>query len=141
MWIRTLGLSLLVAASPNAGAQDDLLAGRSAFSAPEQPARSPANCSEIRPMSAGLPHQTTRIDLSTTGVLTAVHTDGALWYLVMCSAPDVRVMCVTYASNDMKPGERVTFRGGYNRIDPDHAVLDPCLASRRDDAPPSQSRR
>src|SRR5215207_1760843 len=141
MWIRTLGLILLVAASPSAATQDDLLAGRPAFSAPEQPARSSANCSEIRLMAAGLPPQTTRIDLSTTGVLTAVHTDGALWYLVMCSAPDVRVMCVTYASNDMKPGERVTFRGGYNRIDPDHAVLDPCLASRLDDAPAPQKRR
>ena len=92
-------------------------------------------------MSSGLPLQTTRIDLSTTGVLTAVQTDGALWYLVMCSAPDVRVICVTYASSDMKPGERVTFRGGYNRVDPDHAVLDPCLASRLDDASAPQRRR
>jgi hypothetical protein len=141
MLIRAFGLALLAAAMPSAAAQDDPLAGRPAFSAPEQPARSPASCSEIRPMSSGLPLQTTRIDLSTTGVLTAVQTDGALWYLVMCSAPDVRVMCVTYASNDMKPGERVTFRGGYNRVDPDHAVLDPCLASRPDDAPAPERRR
>jgi hypothetical protein len=56
MWIRTLGLILLVAALPSAATQDDLLAGWPAFSAPEQPARSLARCDEIRPMSAGLLH-------------------------------------------------------------------------------------
>lgn len=129
-----LSLVLLAAERPAGAAQDDPLAGRPAFSAAEEPAQSPATCNEIRPMSAGMPPQTTRIDLSTTGALTSVQTDGALWYLVMCSAPDVGVVCVTYASNGMKPGDRVTFRGGYNRVDPDHAVLDPCLASRSDEA-------
>jgi hypothetical protein len=62
------------------------------------------------------------------GALTAVRTDGALWYLTMCS--DVRVMCVTYQSNDMKPGDRVVLKGGYARLDPNHVMLDPCLANR-----------
>ncbi len=34
---------------------------------------------------------------------TLVRSDGALWYLVVCS--DVRVMCVTYQSNDMQVGD------------------------------------
>jgi hypothetical protein len=28
------------------------------------------------------------------GSLTAVQTDQVLWYLVLCSAPDIRIMCV-----------------------------------------------
>jgi hypothetical protein len=48
----------------------------------------------------------------------------------MCASPDVRVLCVTYQSNDMKRGDAVLFRGGYSRIDEDHVALDPCLASR-----------
>jgi len=39
------------------------------------------------------------------------------------------VMCVTYESNDMKVGDRVFMKGAYRRIDRNHAVLDPCLAS------------
>ena len=69
-----------------------------------------------------------RIDLWLEGKLTLVKSDGALWYLVMC--PDLRVMCVTYEGNDMAIGERVYFKGGYWRLDTNHAVLDPCLASR-----------
>jgi hypothetical protein len=79
-------------------------------------------------MSEGLPPREERIDFAVTGDLTLVKGDGALWYLVVCS--DVRVMCVTYESNDMKVGQRVFMRGGYRRLDERHAVLDPCLASR-----------
>lgn len=78
-------------------------------------------------MSAGLEPSETRIDLAVEGRLTLVRTDGVLWYLVMCS--DVRVMCVTYQGNDMKAGDRVAFKGGYKRLDANHAVLDPCLAN------------
>lgn len=79
-------------------------------------------------MSAGLEPQDERIDLAIEGDLLQVRTDGALWYLVMCA--DVKVMCVTYQSNDMKAGDRVLFRGGYTRLDENHVVLDPCLANR-----------
>ena len=36
----------------------------------------------------------------------------------MCNLPDVRLTCVTYKSNDMKVGDRVSIKGGYNRVDP-----------------------
>ena len=80
-------------------------------------------------MAEGVVPGEVRIDLAITGDLTLVRTDGALWYLVMCS--DLRIMCVTYQSKDMKVGDRVLFRGGYKRLDDNHAVLDPCLASAR----------
>jgi hypothetical protein len=53
----------------------------------------------------------------------------------MCNLPDVRLMCVTYKSNDMKVGDRVLFKGGYNRLDPNHIKLDPCLANQPDVTP------
>jgi len=78
-------------------------------------------------MAEGVPDGRDRIDLSVTGKLTLVKTDGALWYLVACS--DLRVMCVTYEANDMKVGDAVELRGAYRRLDRNHAVLDPCLAT------------
>ena len=78
-------------------------------------------------MAEGLEPSEIRIDLAIAGKLTLVKGDGALWYLVMCS--DLRVMCVTYELNDMKVGDTVLFRGGYKRLDANHAVLDPCLAN------------
>ena len=112
-----------------AGAQD-IFANRPAFSPAEAPAASPGRCDQIRAMAEGLGQPDFRIDLALDGELTAVQTDGVLWYLVVCNLPDLRVMCVTYQSNDMKPGEHVALRGAYRRVDPNHAVLDPCLASR-----------
>ena len=105
----------------------DALENRPAFSPAEQPPERPAVCEEVRVMSAGLEPTETRIDLAILGKLTLVKTDGVLWYLVMCA--DLRIMCVTYQSNDMKIGDRVLFRGGYKRLDENHAVLDPCLAN------------
>ena len=99
---------------------------RPAFSPAEQPPERPAACAEVRAMAAGLEPSEIRIDLAIVGKLTLVKTDGALWYLVMCQ--DLRIMCVTYESNDMKIGDQVLFRGGYKRLDENHAVLDPCLA-------------
>jgi hypothetical protein len=131
----SLGLALALACT-SAGAQEsaqDPFAGRPAFSEAEQPALVYARCDEIRRMSAGMPEPEDRIDLSLTGELTFVRTDGALWYLFMCS--DVRVMCVTYESNDMKPGDRVIMKGGYSRRDANHVMLDPCLANRTDAGP------
>jgi hypothetical protein len=124
-----LGLSVSLACA-TASAQPDPLAGRPAFSEAEDPAQRPAQCGEIRRMSAGLPEVDYRINLSVIGELTGVRTDGALWYLFMCE--DVRVLCVTYASNGMQRGDRVLVRGGYIRRDANHVQLDPCLASRPD---------
>ena len=103
------------------------LENRPAFSPAEQPPERPAACEDVRAMAAGLEPTEARIDLEIVGKLTLVKTDGALWYLVMCA--DLRIMCVTYQSNDMKIGDRVLFRGGYKRLDENHAVLDPCLAN------------
>ena len=122
--------ALLAALSPAASFASDPFAERPAFSYGEEPARSAARCGDLRAMSAGLPPLDQRISLTVAGELTAIQTDGALWYLVMCASPDVRVLCVTYQSNDMKRGDAVLFRGGYSRIDEDHVALDPCLASR-----------
>jgi hypothetical protein len=113
---------------PCMAADEDIFKNRPAFSLGDQPAIAPAQCHEIRKMSDGLPHYEGRIDFSSEGALTLVKGDGALWYLVMC--PDVRVMCVTYESNDMKVGDKVVFQGGYIRMDANHVMLDPCLANR-----------
>jgi hypothetical protein len=122
----------VAALAASASFAKDPLAERPAFSYGEEPARSAARCGDVRAMSAGLPPLEQRINLTVAGQLTAIQTDGALWYLVMCAPPDVRVLCVTYQSNDMKRGDPVLFRGGYSRIDEDHVALDPCLASRLD---------
>lgn len=113
---------------PCIAAEEDIFKNRPAFSLGDQPAIAPAQCHEIRKMSDGLPRYEGRIDFSSEGTLTLVKGDGALWYLVMC--PDVRVMCVTYESNDMKVGDKVVFKGGYIRMDANHVMLDPCLAHR-----------
>jgi len=124
-WLRIL-LALVLAASPCLAASP--LDNRPAFSLGDQPPERIAECPELRAMAEGLEPHEYRIDLALNGILTLVRGDGALWYLVMCR--DLRVMCVTYQSNDMKVGDRVIFRGAYKRLDENHAVLDPCLATR-----------
>jgi hypothetical protein len=111
-------------------ASDDIFANRPAFSEAEQPLRMPAECGDVRRMADGIPELDYRIDLSVVGSLTAVQTDNVLWYLVLCSAPDIRIMCVTYQSNGMAIGDRVIVKGGYLRRDVNHVMLDPCLANR-----------
>lgn len=128
--MRLAFLPALALATLPAFAADDIFTSRSAFSEPERPAQRSAECHEIRAMAEGLDEIADRIDLSIVGTLTAVKTDGALWYLVMCG--DLRIICVTYEQNDMKAGDRVTMKGGYIRRDPDVATLDPCLANGRD---------
>lgn len=111
-------------------ASDDIFANRPAFSNAEQPARMPAECRDVRRMADGIPELDYRIDLSVVGSLTAVQTDQVLWYLVLCSAPDIRIMCVTYQSNGMAIGDRVIVKGEYLRRDANHVLLDLCLANR-----------
>lgn len=111
-------------------AADGLFASRPAFSEAELPARAQAECKDVRRMADGLPELDYRIDLTALGSLTAVQTDSVLWYLVLCSSPDIRIMCVTYESNGMAVGDRVIVKGGYRRLDANHVVLDPCLAHR-----------
>lgn len=130
-------LAAFVSQTANA---EDIFEKRPAFSQGDLPAVSAARCDQIRAMSAGLGETDFRIDLTVEGQLTAVRTDGVLWYLIVCNLPDVRVMCVAYQSNDMKPGDRVFIKGAYRRVDPNHALLDPCLASVLDGNAPDQAR-
>jgi hypothetical protein len=111
-------------------ASDDTFADRPAFSEAEQPVRTPAECGDVRRMADGIPELDYRIDLSVVGSLTAVQTDNVSWYIVLCSLPDIRIMCVTYQSNGMAIGDRVIVKGGYLRRDANHVMLDPCLADR-----------
>jgi hypothetical protein len=102
---------------------------RPAFSMAEYPAKKWARCSEIRSMSEGLEEPEYRIDLSVFAELGLVTTDGTLWYLGVCGAPDeVKVLCVTYQPNGMRVGDKVYVKGGYKRAGPNHILLDPCLA-------------
>lgn len=105
----------------------DFFVNRPAFSQGDQPAQQVARCEELRAQAEGVDFPGFRVDLSLAGTLTLVRTDGALWYFVLCS--DMRVMCVAYQENEMKAGDRVTVKGGYRRLDLNHVVLDPCLAT------------
>lgn len=100
--------------------------------AERSPARS-VECGEIRPILQQLPELGRRVDLWSIGKLVGVQTDGALWFLVICALPDVRILCVTYESNGMKVGDRVYLRGAYDRKDDNHVLLDPCLATLAED--------
>jgi hypothetical protein len=121
---------LTTAAVTPTHAQTPSFAGRPGLAAPEQVPAETATCENPGTALAGFPSPSARVDLWVTGELSLVHTDGALWYLVVCSPPGVRVMCVTYSDNGMRLGERVTLRGAYRPQDELHVLLDPCLASR-----------
>jgi hypothetical protein len=123
-------LFLAMPGVPPSIASDNIFANRPAFSEAEQPVQMPAECGDVGRMADGIPELDYRIDLSVVGSLTAVQTDQVLWYLVLCSAPDIRIMCVTYQSNGMALGDRVIVKGGYQRRDANHVMLDPCLANR-----------
>lgn len=122
-------VAILAATCGSSTLADARFRDRPAFSAGDQEPERPATCPELRAMASGLVRTDERIDLAVTGRLTFVHTDGALWYLVMCAAPDIRVMCVTYSDNGMRVGDVVTFGGGYTRLNEHQVVLDPCLAA------------
>jgi hypothetical protein len=100
------------------------------FALGEQYPRTPANCENIAHWADRAPNVEARISLAISGRITAVEFDGALAYLVMCEPPGMQVMCVTYATNGLEPGDTVLFGGGYARISETKVMLDPCLASR-----------
>lgn len=95
----------------------------------ERPAKRSASCHELRANLRNLPELDRRVDLWVSGILTAMQTDGALWYVSLCLAPNIKVLCVTYQPNDMKVGDAISARGAYMRPDNNHIMLDPCLAS------------
>ena len=107
---------------------DSFFADRPAFSHPEQPAK-PASCESIAAQLPDSIPSDSRVDMAIAGTVSLVRTDGALWYVAVCAGPGVRVLCVTYGAGDLKPGDKAVLRGGYNRQDKRHVLLDPCLAS------------
>ncbi len=129
--ILAAAVASMVAATNAAGQTvlpDSFFAGRPAFSHAEQPA-SPASCGDIASQLPGSVPRDSRVDMAMIGAVTLIQTDGALWYVAVCSDPGVRVLCVTYSANDLKLGDRAVLRGGYSRQGSRHVMLDPCLAS------------
>ncbi|WP_276200529.1 hypothetical protein [Chelatococcus sp. XZ-Ab1] len=122
-------LVLALAAAPGSLARDK---GESPFAAADAPPAKPAACHEIRGLIRDAPDQeeAARIDFGAVGPLSLVEHDGALAYLGICAEPDVRVLCVTYSTNGMQPGDVVAVTGGYQRVDENLVILDPCLAAR-----------
>lgn len=88
-----------------------------------------ATCETLDQVLAGFRPASERVDLWAEGPLTIVHTDGALWYLAICSEPGIRVMCVAYSDNGLEIGDRALVRGAMEIQDERHVALDPCLAS------------
>ena len=87
-----------------------------------------AACSELRQALRGLEGKEGELTtIQVEGALTMVRSDGALVYLALCRAPDPQVLCVTYAENGSKLGDRVVVSGSYERVGPNHVKLDPCL--------------
>jgi hypothetical protein len=121
---------LLAASLARVHAQEDPFAGHPGLADAERQPASLATCETLQWTLAGFKQPAHRVDLWVTGPLTLVHTDGVLWYLVICSPSGIRAMCVTYSDNGMKLGENVTLRGAFTRQDERHVALDPCLASR-----------
>jgi hypothetical protein len=108
--------------------------GKNPFADPDMKPDYQARCHEVRELTKDRETGATRVDFSVTGPLALVHFDGTLAYLGLCgTAPDPKVLCVTYQTNDMKVGDVVTVAGGYSRPNPDFIVLDPCLAQRPDE--------
>jgi hypothetical protein len=134
---RTQSLSRLLVAVLLAGTASGALGqaepDKNPFADPDMQPSYRAQCHEVRELTKDRETGSTRVDFSVTGPLALVHFDGTLAYLGLCgSAPDPKVLCVTYQTNDMKVGEVVTVAGGYSRPNPDFIVLDPCLATRPD---------
>ncbi len=127
--IHTLIAVLAFGSMQDARGQD--APGKNPFADPDMKSEYQARCHEVRELTKDRETGATRVDFSVTGPLALVHFDGTLAYLGLCgTAPDPKVLCVTYQTNDMKVGEVVTVAGGYSRPNPDFIVLDPCLAQR-----------
>lgn len=85
-------------------------------------------CEDLRKAIAG--HGIDGSELTTIrveGEITAIEDSGSVVYVLVCELPDPRVLCVTYATNGNKIGDRVVVGGAFGPKDPDHIMLDPCL--------------
>jgi hypothetical protein len=119
----------LVLASTKLGATD-CCDPNSPFREGEGWADQAATCENIAYWADRAPTTNARISIAIKGKLSAVDWTGVLAYLVMCDAPGMQVICVTYETNGMRAGDVVVFGGGYERRGVKRVVMDPCLASR-----------
>jgi hypothetical protein len=91
-------------------------------------------CGELRNAIGRLiPKDDRLVTIEVEGQITRIHAADGLVYMTMCSAPDPRVMCVTYEIGNRMAGEVVVFSGSYAAQGPDHLLLDPCLHHLPDD--------
>lgn len=126
------GLALLVGLLlvPSLPSASDCCDPESPFREGEGSADKPATCEDIAYWADRAPKTDARISLSITGKLTEVHWTRAIAYLVMCDPNVMQVVCVTYETNDMRPGEEVSFGGGFFRRGDKQIFMDPCLTFR-----------
>jgi hypothetical protein len=103
---------------------------KSPFREGEGWAETAATCQNIAYWAKRAPITNARVSMSIQGRLSAVEWNGTLAYLEMCQPSGLRVVCVSYATNDMKSGDIVKFGGGLASQSDEWVVLDPCLASR-----------
>jgi hypothetical protein len=123
-----LAVALAALAAPLSAS--DCCDPKSPFRAGEGHAETSATCQNLRYWAGRAPQTSERVSMTVRGELSAVHWNGVLAYLEMCDPKGLRVVCVTYATNDMRAGDVVTFGGGYASAGKEWVVLDPCLASR-----------
>ncbi len=126
--LRASTLAAALAVSSAAAQAQDCCDPAGPFRKGEAYADEPATCETIGDWIDRVPDYDGRLTMSVRGALSAVETDGTLAYLIMCDAPGVRVLCVTYSTNGMQPGDVVLFGGGYAPVDESRVMLDPCLA-------------
>jgi hypothetical protein len=93
-------------------------------------ADAPATCETLAHWAKRAPKTDARVTMLVRGKLSDVNATEALAYLEMCDPKGLRVVCMTYKTNGMQPGETVTFTGGFRRGSAEWIILDPCLASR-----------
>jgi hypothetical protein len=102
------------------------LAGTQIHAQPEPSFR--ASCDNLRASLKTLnPAPEDYFTLEVVGRLEEIQSDGVLIYMLMCTPPNPRVLCVTYAVGERKVGEQAILTGTYNDHGPDHVMLDPCL--------------
>jgi hypothetical protein len=102
------------------------LAGAPVHAQPEPSFRS--TCEALRASLGRLsPTPEDYITIEVVGRLDEIHSDGILVYMLMCTPPHPRVLCVTYSVGERKIGDEVILTGTYNDYGPDHVMLDPCL--------------
>ncbi|HEV7252051.1 MAG TPA: hypothetical protein VGN97_02980 [Mesorhizobium sp.] len=128
LWKR-IAFTILTATMATAADAEDCCGPGSPFVMGEAYPEKAATCETIGDWIDSAPDTDNRVSLAIRGKLIDVQWDGALAYLLMCDAPGVQVLCVTYSKDGREIGDIVLFGGGYSRAGEKQIMLDPCLAS------------